>query len=194
MTIRPLRLRDVPALSRMYVSLSEEDRRFFHPFPFQLWLLVPVLTLIRTSSLLCPLVRRVFPRLAFLSLVAYDPARRSLAGSGYLRLSRPPGDSKLLAGLGIVVAEPYRGKGLGPDLMDSLVRLASRHNVGRIFLVVLAENERAMALYRKCGFNTVAGMTERWQGRDYPGYRMELALDGPPLPAAETEVTGTDAG
>ncbi len=55
--------------------------------------------------------------------------------------------------LGLVVAKGWQGKGVGSALMKALVDLADGWlNVFRLELVVYTDNERAIALYRKFGF------------------------------------------
>ena len=55
--------------------------------------------------------------------------------------------------IGICVAAEWQGKGVGTVLMQSLCDLADGWlNVIRLELLVYADNERAIALYRKFGF------------------------------------------
>ena len=55
--------------------------------------------------------------------------------------------------LGMAVPSPWQGKGVGNALMGGLVELADNWlNVFRLELTVFTDNERAIALYRKHGF------------------------------------------
>ncbi|MDP9225403.1 MAG: GNAT family N-acetyltransferase, partial [Actinomycetota bacterium] len=56
--------------------------------------------------------------------------------------------------LGIVIGErDYWGKGYGRDAVSTLVDYGFRHlNMHRIWLSVLASNERAIRSYESCGF------------------------------------------
>jgi putative acetyltransferase len=57
--------------------------------------------------------------------------------------------------VGIAVRSEYQGKGVGDALMAALVDLADNWlNVSRLELTVFTDNERAIALYRKHGFET----------------------------------------
>lgn len=55
--------------------------------------------------------------------------------------------------LGLAVRAEYQGRGVGSALMAALLDLADNWlNVFRIELTVFTDNERAIALYRKFGF------------------------------------------
>jgi len=55
--------------------------------------------------------------------------------------------------LGIAIARDQQGKGIGTEAVDLLVAYAFRDlGVRRVWLDVLADNERAIASYRKSGF------------------------------------------
>lgn len=55
--------------------------------------------------------------------------------------------------IGMAVAGPFQGKGVGTALMKALIDLADNWlNVSRLELTVFADNARAIALYKKFGF------------------------------------------
>ena len=55
--------------------------------------------------------------------------------------------------LGMSVREEHQGRGVGTALMKALVELADKWlNVVRLELTVFTDNDRALALYRKFGF------------------------------------------
>ena len=58
--------------------------------------------------------------------------------------------------LAIAVAPEHRGRGLGGKMLVELFGLARRSGFGAISLGVSKENRRAIALYRRHGFVTVA--------------------------------------
>jgi putative acetyltransferase len=55
--------------------------------------------------------------------------------------------------LGMTVADEFQGRGVGQALMEALLEVADGWlNVFRVELTVFTDNERAIALYRKHGF------------------------------------------
>ena len=46
----------------------------------------------------------------------------------------------------------YRGQGLGPALLEAVIREATRQDLTRIELEVFSANTRAIALYERFGF------------------------------------------
>jgi len=54
--------------------------------------------------------------------------------------------------LGLAIHQSARGQGLGKMLMDILHRLASRRGANKVRLRVLANNEKALNLYKSLGY------------------------------------------
>jgi ribosomal protein S18 acetylase RimI-like enzyme len=69
------------------------------------------------------------------------------------------GDQGWIAGVGIAV--PHRGKGLGEQLMHAVIEQAQSRGILDLWLEVLVQNEPAIRLYEKLGFEHVRGL-EVW--------------------------------
>jgi RimJ/RimL family protein N-acetyltransferase len=54
--------------------------------------------------------------------------------------------------LGMGVAAPYRSRGIGAALLRATIDAAFARGMTRIELLVRVDNEPAIALYRRCGF------------------------------------------
>lgn len=54
--------------------------------------------------------------------------------------------------LGITVRKQFWGKGIGSSLMEECLKLAKQRGFKKIQLEVMSNNDRAMALYKKFGF------------------------------------------
>lgn len=52
----------------------------------------------------------------------------------------------------IGILEEYCSRGIGYSLFQNIIRWAEENNVKRLELTVITENERAVGLYRKLGF------------------------------------------
>lgn len=75
-----------------------------------------------------------------------------IASAGLHPVSESPRRTHAMM-LGITVAGPAQGQGVGKALMQALLQVADQWaNVLRIELTVFADNQRAIALYRSLGF------------------------------------------
>lgn len=70
------------------------------------------------------------------------------------------------AGIGMMVRDDWQGKGVGSAMMRAVVDLADKWlNLTRIELTVFTDNEPAIALYRKFGFQ-IEGTLRKFAFRD----------------------------
>lgn len=81
------------------------------------------------------------------------------------------GDEAWIGGLGVVVAE--RRGGLGARLMEAVLDEARRRGVREIRLEVIVENERAIPLYERLGFERTRDL-EVWSLPGAPGAVREV--------------------
>jgi putative acetyltransferase len=66
----------------------------------------------------------------------------------------------------MMVRDDWRGKGIGTALMQAVIDLTDRWlNLTRIELTVFTDNESAIALYRKFGFE-IEGTLRKYAFRD----------------------------
>ena len=78
--------------------------------------------------------------------------------------SRPRVNHK--AEVGMMVRDDWKGKGVGAALMRAVIELADKWlNLTRIELTVFTDNESAIALYRKFGFE-IEGTLRKYAFRD----------------------------
>ena len=61
--------------------------------------------------------------------------------------------------LGMLVDSQHRGKGLGYALLEQLFSWARGRNVSQLSLLVFPHNDRALALYRRTGFEEIERYT-----------------------------------
>ncbi len=77
----------------------------------------------------------------------------------------------------VIVAPSHRGHSLSEVLVDSLIALARRQQIQVLFLACHA---RLRALYERCGFSPLAGLTcERFAGVNAPAIGMARKLTAP---------------
>ncbi len=83
------------------------------------------------------------------------------------------------AELSIAVIREFWGMGVGSALMGRLLSFARENGIAVLYLEVRADNERAIALYKKFGFSEI-GTFEKFfkiDGKYYAACLMSLTLD-----------------
>ncbi len=100
----------------------------------------------------------------------------ALVGYGGLAVSGDQADVQTVA-----VSPAAQGRGVGRLLLDDLVREARRRRAGEVLLEVRAENESALALYRRAGFERIAVRRGYYQpgGTDALVLRLRLTRRAP---------------
>lgn len=61
--------------------------------------------------------------------------------------------------LGIAVRDGYQRRGVGQQMMETMLALAKRHGKRGLKLTTMKDNERAQRLYARCGF-TIVGIEQ----------------------------------
>ncbi len=81
--------------------------------------------------------------------------------------------------VGIALGRPYWGQGYGQDALRTLVDYAFKHhNMHRVALEVLADDERAVGCYRKVGFAEEGRLRQRdWRDGEYHDVLLMGILD-----------------
>jgi len=182
-TLRELKGGDISSLHRMYDSLSEESKLFFHPGFLGLnyislgWLVAQPKLFLSAIKPSRRLLLKVFHRFIFLLLVAVNE-KEEVLGFAYLDIRRQLHDGRFLAVLGTGIEDSYQGMGLGSGLMEELIKLGREENVGEITLTVLSCNIRAINMYMKYGFKQLGTVKDGdfWMGNKYDYIEMELYL------------------
>jgi len=77
---------------------------------------------------------------------------------------------------GTGIAPEYRGMGVGKVMMNEAVRIYREQQVSAAYLEAIFENDRAVALYRSCGFQAVDRL---FCYRMQPSERLRFGTDNP---------------
>ena len=178
--VRKMHVTDLHFLHRMYDSLSEDSKRFFHPsflgyenISFR-WLPSQMALFLSSVKFLRKILLHLFPYSVFLPLVVND--QNNIVGFAFLKIKRRLPNGYFSAELGIVVDEAHRGKGLGSKLMENSLKLARQENVREIFLTVLTDNVKAIRLYEKYGFKKAEKTIDKWRGKAFQSILMKRVL------------------
>lgn len=74
--------------------------------------------------------------------------------------------TKHRAGVAIALTREFWGLGIGTVMFEEMIRVAREHDIHQMELEVIQGNERAMALYRKMGFEVVAAKPDAIRLKD----------------------------
>ena len=84
--------------------------------------------------------------------------------------------------IGMAVAAPWRGRGLGGRLLDAVISAAPDMGAHKVALQVWPHNDAAIALYRSRGFQEEGRLRRHYRRRSgelWDAVVMGLVLDGP---------------
>lgn len=175
--IREMRPWELFYLHKLYDSLSDESKKFFHPGFLGYkdislrWLASQIALFFSCISFIRKILFTIFPRFVYIPLVAYE--NRELVGFAYVNVKRTLMKNILLGELGIFVGESHRGKGIGNKLIANLLLFSKKYNVRVVYLTVLSDNVRAIRLYQKYGFKKVGITLDKWKGKTYESIIMK---------------------
>ncbi|MGE7780403.1 N-acetyltransferase family protein [Peribacillus sp. NPDC097264] len=78
----------------------------------------------------------------------------------------------------IGILKEYRGKGVGKSLFQNVIKWASHHDISRLELTTVIQNEAGIALYKKFGFDIEGTKRNSLviEGKSYNEYYMAKLL------------------
>jgi L-amino acid N-acyltransferase YncA len=174
--IRRAELSDINELTNLYIELTFDSRKLFHPFPFEKRKLQIIFLIMVLSGSLSTLIRRSVPRLGFLLLVAEDDTCHRLIGFTYLSTQYKDENGHLVANRGIVTREGIRSKGVGTALDSELIRRAKQLGIDRFSVTALKDNSGSIALHKKMGYKIIGQTQDRWNNIVEDAFVLELEL------------------
>jgi len=180
--IKELKIAYISSVHRMYDSLSEESKRLFHPGFLGLrsisvrWFLAQMALLASSFRYLRKTLIQTFPFAVILYSVGINQ-RNEVIGFAFIKVKKLLKDS-FLGELGIFVRENHQGRGVGSKLTESLIELARKENVKKIYLRVLTDNVKAIHIYKRYGFKKkgIIRGGDIWRGQRYDSIEMWLDI------------------
>ena len=179
--VRSFLIGDILPLHKMYGSLSEESKKFFHPSFFEFsgskWFLSNLALLLSTFFTIRRLLVYSWPKAVSSSLVAVN-IRNELISFTYLRLEERLVNDNYTSAIGICVRDDYQNAGLGSNLLGLTIALAKKEKMCEVYAWVLSENIRSIHLFQKYGFKTtrLVKRCTRWKNKYYDCLEMCLCL------------------
>jgi ribosomal protein S18 acetylase RimI-like enzyme len=174
--VRELTILDMIKLNRMYDSLSEKSKFYFHPGILGVrsiglrWFLAQIALVFSTQKILRKLLSRIIPKSCFLSVVAIN-TRNEVVGFAYVEFI-----TRSIGGLGIVVKDNYQNKEVGFFLMKYLLNMAIKEGISEIRLTTLSVNVKALRFYEKFGFKIVRETIDKYRDKSLKATVMRLCL------------------
>jgi RimJ/RimL family protein N-acetyltransferase len=153
--IRPLTAEDNEKIYEMFASMSEEALRWGMP-PY-------------TRER----IERWMRNIENLIILGAEHDRRLI---GYAQIGQSSNPRRRgIAGLAIYLHQDYQGVGLGTEMTGLLLEAAEEHGVHKVNLETVADNEAAMRLFEKMGFEVEGRIRDSYRGAD-GGYHDIIAM------------------
>ena len=182
--VRPLGIKDIIPLHKMYLSLSGDSKLLFHPYLFQpksgwLWIRAEIPTILSCFSVFRKIFLRIFPKAVYLSLIGLN-SRQEIVAFTFLRIMKRVLGGGYAAEAGIVVRDDYQNKGLGSQLIVCRNDFASGIlKLRELYAFVLTENLRVIHINQKLGYRIIRTIEKRdaWKNEYYSMHEMVLHLE-----------------
>ena len=153
--IRPLTAEDNEKIYEMFKAMSEEALRWSMP-PY-------------TRER----IERWMSNIKNLIILGAEHDRRLI---GYAQIGKGSQPRRIgTAGLAIYLHQDYHGVGLGTEMTGLLLEAAEEHGVHKVNLDTVAENEAAIRLFEKMGFEVEGRIRDSYRGAD-GGYHDIIAM------------------
>lgn len=179
---KTLGIKDLVSVHRLYCSLSEGSEKCYNSkiygkpksliwFPAQLALIISHLGFRN-------ILLKIYPKYLYFITGAFDKSG-NLVGFAHFVLHGYSLDNKQIARVGIAVRDDFQGQGIGSQLLSNLIDLAQINGVDKLFLDVYSNNQKAIRLYKKYGFELVRTKENRSHNKEDTAeiYEMELILN-----------------
>jgi RimJ/RimL family protein N-acetyltransferase len=97
--------------------------------------------------------------------------------AGFCRVTRQPGRASHVAYLGTLAVGPrWHGTGVARELMERIIDMLRAQGVLRVELMLETDNPRALAFYRKLGFEQEGVMRAAYKRASDPHYTDEIFM------------------
>ncbi|MGB8992418.1 MAG: bifunctional acetate--CoA ligase family protein/GNAT family N-acetyltransferase [Desulfobaccales bacterium] len=169
--LRPMKPEDEPLVSDFLGKCSEETIYFRYFKLIKKW----------THEMLIRFTQNDYDRELGLMAIGQPPGPEVMMGVSRMVMAT----DRSTAEFAVIVADPWQGKGLGPKLVERLIRIAREQGVKLLHGDVLAQNQPMLEMVKRLGFS----LTKDVEGQTY---RVTLALQdtAPGLAGAADVATG----
>jgi len=136
--VRPIRPEDAPLLSELFATLSPQSiyYRFFYPMKKL------------SQKMLARFTQIDYDREIALVAISESGSQEKMLGAARVILQQNMKDAEFA----VLVGDPWQGKGIGAQLLQTCLDIAKERHFRNIWGVALAENKGMLALGRKLNF------------------------------------------
>lgn len=173
--VRKAGLGDLLKLHRLYLTLPEDVKKLFHPFPFSRSKSLLILFVMIISGNIIHQVKRLFPKLGSTIVVAIE--NKEILGFIFFKITGKE-QTKFIANVGILTLPQAQGKGIGSRMYDKLITLAKATGICKFSVTVMERNIASTNQVKKLGYmNKGYTSDEIWNGKSEKNVMWELDLD-----------------
>ena len=167
---------DLLKLYRLYLTLPDDVKMVFHPFPFSRTRLVLILFVMIVSGNLICIVKRTFPKLGSTIIIALSKSNDIIGFNFFVITGKE--HNKFVANVGILTLPSFQGMGIGSKMYDLLIKTAKEAGIGKFRVTVIECNVASTNQVKKIGYvNKGYALDEYWDGRSIKNVIWELDLD-----------------
>jgi RimJ/RimL family protein N-acetyltransferase len=156
---------DIEQLVGIYLNLSHQDRRWFHPFPFNRLALRIIFYAMVCLGKVIPLTKVLYSKLVSLVLVAEDSSSGKIVGFTYLRVKSREKNG-LVANRGIISVSGTRSKGIGARMDSKLISVAKGIGIRKFRVTVLKDNAASISFHERMGYTYAGFSTDFYNGSE----------------------------
>jgi acetyltransferase len=158
--LRPMKPEDEPLVADFLRKCSDDTIYFRYFKLIKNW----------THEMLIRFTQNDYDRELGLMAVGQPPSPEVMMGVSRLVIDR----TRKTAEFAVIIADPWQGKGLGPQLIARVIDIARDQDVDLLYGEVLSQNQPMLELAKKMGFTLKKSSTEV--------IRIERVLSSPGLP------------
>ena len=151
--------RDFPKLMKLVDNLSEESKKFYHPWMFEnnpgLKIRIgQFLARLSLISVIGKIIKTLYP-FGYAIILKCVSEKNEIVGIITIYNFKRLSDGTFLATLSDMIKNEYQGRGYGTFQLTCMEKIAKKENIGKILAGVHVNNKRSLSLFLKRGWKII---------------------------------------